>query len=470
MAYNFPDSPSNGDTFTLNGVTYVYNSTKGVWKDTAVGVLPATVTSSDTAPSSPSAGDLWYRTDVSSLYVYYSDGSSSQWVGVSGPTGATGATGAAGADGADGADGSSVISYANFAAFPTTNNTEGDFGFAQDTKALYMWDGTEWDRVALGNDESPVITTEPPATNVSLNEDGTTSTVTMVAEDPEGFDITYGIAYKTANNARPSQLSADTTINQSTGVYTFTPTTTQANAGTFRARLSASDGARITTRLVDFKLAFLPQAANLLGRYEFSNTDSYDPAVSTTALNDLSGNANHQTIVNPGSLSADKHLTFTVNSTYINFTAVSSTSMVSQKSWAVIFRPSTGFDQHVMFDNASSDNTYYSTFHSSNGNAYYGSQSAWAGETVIDRVNGTNPGNNRTTAYNALTINQTNSVQASGLQMLSGQMQYNRYPSYHATHEVYAFVFWDTPLTLTEMEEVHNYYRDKLGTANMAAW
>jgi len=465
MAYNFPDSPSNGDTFTLNGVTYAYNSTKGVWKDTAVGVLPATVTSSDTAPLNPKAGDLWYRTDVSSLYVYYSDGSSSQWVGVSGPAGPAGPAGTDGADGADGADGRSVISYANFAAFPTTSNTAGDFAFAQDTKALYMWDGTEWDRVALGNDESPVITTEPPTT-FKLNSDGTTSTVAMVAQDPEGFDITYGIAYKTTNNARPSQLSADTTINQSTGVYTFTPTTTAANTGSFTARLSASDGARITTRLVDFNLAFLPQAANLLGRYEFSNTNSYDPAVSTTALNDLSGNANHQTIVNPGSLSADKHLTFTINSTYINFGG----NMSGQKSWAVIFRPSTGFNQHVMFDNAASDNVYYSTFHSTSSNAYYGYQTAWAGETVIDRVNGTNPGTNRINAYNALTLNQTNSVQASGLQMANTDMIYNTYPSYHATHEVYAFVFWDTPLTLTEMEEVHNYYRDELGTANMAAW
>ena len=68
--------------------------------------------------------------------------------------------------------------------------------------------------VASGNDESPVITTEPPTAVQNLNTDGSTSTVTMVAQDPEGFDITYGIAYKTANNARPAQLSADTTINQ----------------------------------------------------------------------------------------------------------------------------------------------------------------------------------------------------------------------------------------------------------------
>ena len=63
------------------------------------------------------------------------------------------------------------------------------------------------------------------------------------------------LPYKTGNNALPSQL-ADTTINQSTGVYTFTPSTNQAHAGSFKARLSASDGARTTTRFVDFSLAF----------------------------------------------------------------------------------------------------------------------------------------------------------------------------------------------------------------------
>ena len=124
MAYNFPDNPSNGDTFTLNGVTYAYNSTKGVWKDTAVGTPPApSVTSSDTAPANPSSGDLWYRTDDSTLYVYYNDGSSSQWVGVSGPAGpagaagadgATGPAGAAGADGVDGVDANINPVYANF--------------------------------------------------------------------------------------------------------------------------------------------------------------------------------------------------------------------------------------------------------------------------------------------------------------------------------------------------------------------
>ncbi len=40
----------------------------------------ASVTTADAAPSSPSDGDLWYDTTTLRLYVYYNDGSSSQWV------------------------------------------------------------------------------------------------------------------------------------------------------------------------------------------------------------------------------------------------------------------------------------------------------------------------------------------------------------------------------------------------------
>jgi len=35
------------------------------------------------APASPTAGKLWYRSDQGRLYIYYNDGDSSQWVGVS---------------------------------------------------------------------------------------------------------------------------------------------------------------------------------------------------------------------------------------------------------------------------------------------------------------------------------------------------------------------------------------------------
>lgn len=30
--FNFPSGPSNGDTYSLNGITYVFDSDEGAWK------------------------------------------------------------------------------------------------------------------------------------------------------------------------------------------------------------------------------------------------------------------------------------------------------------------------------------------------------------------------------------------------------------------------------------------------------
>ena len=92
MAINFPNSPSNGATHTAAGQTFTYDGTAGVWNPQE-GTPVSTGTS---APSNPSPGDLWFDTADGTLYFYYADGSSNQWVGVSGP---------AGANGTDGADG-----------------------------------------------------------------------------------------------------------------------------------------------------------------------------------------------------------------------------------------------------------------------------------------------------------------------------------------------------------------------------
>ena len=113
----------------------------------------------------------------------------------------------------------------------------------------------EFTSVAAGDGQSPIVYTEPP-TNHTLNGDGSTSTVQMQAVDPEGTAITYGIAYANATNARPDQLAADTTINQTTGTFTFDPSTSQSDAGTFKARLSASDGISSASRFVNFSLTF----------------------------------------------------------------------------------------------------------------------------------------------------------------------------------------------------------------------
>jgi hypothetical protein len=87
MAVNFPDSPSNGDTYVVGGVTYAYNSTKNAWE--TIGGAITTTGSGDTPPANPADGDLWFNSASAELSVRYNDGTSSQWVTVSGAVGAT---------------------------------------------------------------------------------------------------------------------------------------------------------------------------------------------------------------------------------------------------------------------------------------------------------------------------------------------------------------------------------------------
>lgn len=72
----------------ITGGLYDSNNQVGaassVLTSTGSGLRWATVTSgatiSTTAPSSPAAGSLWYNSDLGRTFIYYNDGSSSQWV------------------------------------------------------------------------------------------------------------------------------------------------------------------------------------------------------------------------------------------------------------------------------------------------------------------------------------------------------------------------------------------------------
>ena len=245
MAVDFPTSPSNGQTFTSGTITYTYNATAGLWNSAASGGGGSSVTVSDTAPTSPSDGDMWYNSLSLKMFVYYNDGSSSQWVPAS-PQQA----GVAGADG-------SATSYANLAAFPSSGNTNGDMGFATDTKAVYVWDGTEWDRVYTGSQTTPSFTTDPPA-SLLLNTDGSNNVVTVAATDAEGFPISYEFdGFSGANTYSESSLPPQiTSLTKSNGAFTFTPSTSQSNSGSFTGRFKASDGLQTTAKSTLFQLSF----------------------------------------------------------------------------------------------------------------------------------------------------------------------------------------------------------------------
>lgn len=79
-----PSSPSAGDLWfdSEDLILYVYyaDGSSNQWVKSSPSGVPSPVALSASAPSSPNAGDLWFDTSVLKIYIYYNDGNSSQWV------------------------------------------------------------------------------------------------------------------------------------------------------------------------------------------------------------------------------------------------------------------------------------------------------------------------------------------------------------------------------------------------------
>jgi hypothetical protein len=103
MALDFPTNPSVGDIF--DGI-WQWDGTKWVPAPGSGVVIPPPAIIDNVPPPNPETGDLWWDDVGGQLYVYYNDGTTTQWVqanvspvgpaGAPGPAGATGPTGPAG--------------------------------------------------------------------------------------------------------------------------------------------------------------------------------------------------------------------------------------------------------------------------------------------------------------------------------------------------------------------------------------
>ena len=78
---------SNDDAQLATEVDTIISAGTGISKSKNGNVVTISnaqaITSSATAPSSPSAGDLWFNSETTELLIYYSDGTDSSWVGIS---------------------------------------------------------------------------------------------------------------------------------------------------------------------------------------------------------------------------------------------------------------------------------------------------------------------------------------------------------------------------------------------------
>jgi len=123
--------------------------------------------------------------------------------------------------------------YADMNALIAATGSNGDQAFVQSNNNIYVYAGTGWYKIATVQNDSPSAITGVNGT-YSLVVDGTPTVITAVSTDPEGFPLTW--SYST------SGLGSIATVSQSDNVFTITPSTTEADAGTFTLTINATDG------------------------------------------------------------------------------------------------------------------------------------------------------------------------------------------------------------------------------------
>ena len=126
MALNFPSNTTLPYVDPVSGLKYIYNDTVGAWE--AAIQPPAIVASNPPAITIP--GFLWWDDVGGSLYIYYKDADSEQWVeAVPSPA-------------------SKVRSAAAMGVNPPDAPTEGEFWWDTANGRLYVWyvdiDGGQW--------------------------------------------------------------------------------------------------------------------------------------------------------------------------------------------------------------------------------------------------------------------------------------------------------------------------------------
>jgi hypothetical protein len=176
VAFQAPTTVSSNITWTLpaaDGTSGQVLSTNGTgtlsWS--AGGGGGASVTTSDTAPSTPADGDLWYNSANGRIYVYYDDGDSAQWVDAS-PQGGGGSGG-----------GASVTTSDTAPSTPT----DGDLWYDSVGGRLYVYydDGNtnQWvDAAPQGGGDAGFSKLEVGNTKAEVTDTGSNGTFTVTTE------------------------------------------------------------------------------------------------------------------------------------------------------------------------------------------------------------------------------------------------------------------------------------------------
>ena len=244
--------------------------------------------------------------------------------------------------------------YETLAALPATSTSKGNTAFVKATNKLYVWNGVGWYLVAEVTNASPSSITGVNS-SYSLATDGTATTITAVATDPEGMALTW------SSSVTAGSLNG-TTVSNVDNVFTVTPHA--SNATTFTLTFSVTDGVNSAVSYPSsFALSFqtIPQtlSQSIIGTtddarlgWSVSVSDSYaiagepywrsasgQPRAGQAKIYNPSTGALLFTLTNPVGTSAASYFGYSVGICE-QFAIVG--SRLSGSNRAYIYNPSTG--------------------------------------------------------------------------------------------------------------------------------
>lgn len=360
------------------------------------------------------------------------------------------------------------IANAGFSIVQSTSDlpssvSTGAQSFVRDTKMLYIYNGSNWYKIAAVN-QSPSSITGVNA-SYTLATDGTATTITAVATDPEGFPLTW------SSTVSSGSLNG-TTVSQVDNVFTITPHA--SNATSFSITFNVTDGANSTVSVVSqFSLSFYTQGSALFGRWDIGNSTSYSGT--GTTWNDLSGNGRNLTIQNGAYNSSGINGSTAVwdwttqNSARIDFP----TDISSVKTFIVIWGfTSTTPNTRLMILNGNSTGNY-AGFTDANdtgnnvpgGDGSYAGITAHTGETIVTTMNG-NSVTGPAVLYNGMQQGYLNLFALRGAKFTDSTAKYANYFGYNHPHQLRAILMWDVMLTDSEIKDVY----DTFPSSAMATW
>jgi len=335
---------------------------------------------------------------------------------------------------------------------------------------------------------------------------GSVSTIDAEAVDDDGFPVTYSFDAHSGStvysaSSLPPQLTS-VSINQTTGVFSLTASSSASNAGSHSFRVRASDGVRTSAKTLTYTLSFLP-ASGLVGFYDMKHSSSYSTA-SSNQWYDISGNYNTSGNSNGPTLSLTTSLTtynssgtggipsltlaagtnavyvgpsyptgLTNTSSPYDGTVVMILAKPASQTWFYLMSTSTSQGAAIQSD--LNTNTSLATGTAQSGSWFHNAASSVSGtasKLYLDKVDATAYTKNEVFSAFGSTANadKYHSVVLTNGHFLHGWSTGNVHPNLLSggpIGELRAVVFYDRALTSSEVSGIHGYFASDYSSSEM---